>query len=304
MEFDPKRLARARHLVVFSGAGVSAQSGIPTFRDALTGLWEHFDPARLATVQAFREDPALVWGWYEWRRQKVLEAQPNAAHLAIAELARRLPRLTLITQNVDDLHERAGSLEVLHLHGSLHAPKCFACHRPFTGPLPLPSLPEQGARLEPPRCTGCNGKIRPGVVWFGEALPERILKRAFQAARECDLLLSEAPPGWFNQRRGFPTWPCNKAPAWCISTRSPNPALPRGNTTWWARPAKCCLTCWTRPLPDHRAVHNGPPASFKDAPTCRIPKTSRGSKPPGNNARNRSTAGCSVTSARESIPWT
>ncbi|ERO60616.1 SIR2 family NAD-dependent protein deacylase [Pseudomonas piscis] len=195
MEFDPKQLAQARHLVVFSGAGVSAESGIPTFRDALTGLWENFDPARLATVQAFRDDPALVWGWYEWRRQKVLAAQPNPAHLAIAELGRRLPRLTLITQNVDDLHERAGSVDVLHLHGSLHSPKCFACNRPFSGALPMPSVPESGARLEPPRCTGCNGKLRPGVVWFGEALPEAALKRAFQAARECDLLLSVGTSG-------------------------------------------------------------------------------------------------------------
>lgn len=195
MEFDPQRLAQARHLVVFSGAGVSAESAIPTFRDALTGLWENFDPARLATPQAFREDPALVWGWYEWRRMKVLQARPNPAHLAIAELARRLPRLTLITQNVDDLHERAGSSSVLHLHGSLHHPKCFACNRPFSGELPEPLLPEQGCSLEPPRCTGCNGKIRPGVVWFGEALPPHILKEAFKAAGECDLLLSVGTSG-------------------------------------------------------------------------------------------------------------
>lgn len=150
MEFDPQRLVQARHLVVFSGAGVSAESAIPTFRDALTGLWENFDPARLATPQAFREDPALVWGWYEWRRMKVLQARPSPAHLAIAELARRVPRLTLITQNVDDLHERAGSPSVLHLHGSLHHPKCFACNRPFSGELPEPLLPEQGCSLEPP----------------------------------------------------------------------------------------------------------------------------------------------------------
>ncbi|MGC5700833.1 NAD-dependent deacylase [Pseudomonas sp. NFXW11] len=195
MEFDPQRLARARHLVVFTGAGVSAESGIPTFRDALSGLWEHFDPARLATPQAFRDDPTLVWGWYEWRRLQVRKAQPNPAHLAIAELARRLPRLTLITQNVDDLHERAGSLDVLHLHGSLHQPKCFACNRPYKGALPDVQMPQQGARLEPPRCGGCNGKIRPGVVWFGEALPQAILKQAFKAAGECDLLLSIGTSG-------------------------------------------------------------------------------------------------------------
>lgn len=170
MEFDPQRLAQARHLVVFSGAGVSAESAIPTFRDALTGLWENFDPARLATPQAFREDPALVWGWYEWRRMKVLQARPNPAHLAIAELARRVPRLTLITQNVDDLHERAGSPSVLHLHGSLHYPKCFACNRPFSGELPEPLLPEQGCSLEPPPVApAATARSAPG--WCGSAKP-------------------------------------------------------------------------------------------------------------------------------------
>jgi len=119
-------LRSARHVVVFTGAGVSAESGIPTFRDALTGLWERFDPAELATADAYRRDPALVWGWYEWRRMKVLQARPNPAHMAIAELAGHVPQLTLITQNVDDLHERAGSREVIHLHGSLHRPRCFA----------------------------------------------------------------------------------------------------------------------------------------------------------------------------------
>src|SRR5690606_27993234 len=131
----------ARHVVVFTGAGVSAESGIPTFRDALAGLWERFDPADLATPDAFRRDPALVWGWYEWRRMKVLQAQPNPAHLAIATLAERVPTLTLVTQNVDALHERAGSRDVIHLHGSLHAPRCFACARPHT----LTETPEEPA---------------------------------------------------------------------------------------------------------------------------------------------------------------
>src|SRR6185437_4456435 len=118
-------LRNARHVVVFTGAGVSAESGIPTFRDALTGLWERFDVAELASADGFRRDPELVWGWYEWRRMSVMRAQPNAAHRAIAVLATKVPRLTLVTQNVDDLHERAGSEGVLHLHGSLFAPRCF-----------------------------------------------------------------------------------------------------------------------------------------------------------------------------------
>ncbi|MFK3794901.1 MULTISPECIES: SIR2 family NAD-dependent protein deacylase [unclassified Pseudomonas] len=186
-------LRTAKRVVIFTGAGVSAESGIPTFRDQLTGLWAQFDPAQLATETAFRKDPALVWGWYEWRRRLVIQAQPNAAHRAIAELARRIPELLLVTQNVDDLHERAGSHNVLHLHGSLQAPRCFACTRAYS--LPLSAPPESPSALEPPRCPRCNGKIRPGVVWFGEALPQRALKTAFQAAQECDLLLSLGTSG-------------------------------------------------------------------------------------------------------------
>lgn len=170
--------------------GASAESGIPTFRDALTGLWERFDPSQLATSEAFRADPSLCWGWYEWRRHKVLRAQPNGAHLAIAELARYVPKLTVVTQNVDDLHERAGSLDVIHLHGSLHSPRCIDCGQPYTLPLTSDALPEDGSRIEPPRCSACSGYVRPGVVWFGEMLPEDAWSAALTAAQECDLFLS------------------------------------------------------------------------------------------------------------------
>ena len=117
-------LQNAKHVLVFTGAGVSAESGIPTFRDALVGLWARFDPAALATREAFRRDPTFVWGWYEWRRMQVYNTQPNLAHRAIAELSAIVPKLTLVTQNVDDLHERAGSIEVIHLqsHVALPAP--------------------------------------------------------------------------------------------------------------------------------------------------------------------------------------
>ena len=188
-------LRDSRHLLVFTGAGVSAESGIPTFRDALTGLWERFDPARLATPEAFAADPELVWGWYEWRRQRVLRAVPNPAHKAIAELASRLPRVTLVTQNVDDLHERAGSQDVIHLHGSLRAPRCFDCSAPYNGLASELDEPEEGRRLAPPRCEQCGGPVRPGVVWFGEPMPEAALQRAFEAAAECDLLFSVGTAG-------------------------------------------------------------------------------------------------------------
>lgn len=152
IEFQGQRLRDASHVVVFTGAGVSAESGISTFRDALTGLWKRFDPAVLATADAFRNEPALVWGWYEWRRSKVLAAKPNSVHLAIAELARLVTRLTVITQNVDDLHERAGCHGVIHLHGSLHSPRCIACARPYKGTTDQLSEPADGRRIEPPCC--------------------------------------------------------------------------------------------------------------------------------------------------------
>ena len=183
-------LRRARRVVVFTGAGVSAESGLATFRDALTGLWSRFDPEQLATPEAFRRDPELVWGWYESRRMRVMRAQPNAAHRAIADLERRHPAFTLVTQNVDDLHERAGSRDPVKLHGSLFAPRCFACGKPGRHPAGVPDEPEEGRRLAPPRCAGCGHMIRPGVVWFGEMLPQEALRRAFEAAASCDLLLS------------------------------------------------------------------------------------------------------------------
>ncbi len=190
MMLDPELiqcLRGAGHVVILTGAGVSAESGVPTFRDRQTGLWERFDAAQLATAAAFRSDPALVWGWYEWRRAAVVRAQPNSAHRAIADLAGRVPRLTLITQNVDDLHERAGSREVLHLHGHLAQPYCEHCRRPHACAGCAAEMPEGGRRLEPPRCEACGGRIRPGVVWFGEALPAAPWQAAVDAARQADV---------------------------------------------------------------------------------------------------------------------
>ena len=184
-----KVLRAAARVVVFTGAGVSAESGVPTFRDKQTGLWENFDAGELATPSAFQRDPPLVWGWYEWRRATVLAARPNAGHRAIAAIADHVPHFTLITQNVDDLHERAGSTGVLHLHGELSRPYCEACRRPYVLPEVIPELPPGGARVEPPRCESCGGKIRPGVVWFGERLPEIPWVAAREAANQCDVFL-------------------------------------------------------------------------------------------------------------------
>jgi NAD-dependent deacetylase len=181
---DLRRAARlvagAEHIAVLTGAGVSAESGIPTFRGP-GGLWRGRDPMSLATPGAFAADPGLVWEFYNWRRDLVARVEPNAAHLALAEMARRVPRLTLITQNVDRLHQRAGSRDVVELHGNLCEVLCSVCRRRFdrTGEA-LPALP---------RCEACGGLLRPAVVWFGEALPEDELARATVAVGAADVLL-------------------------------------------------------------------------------------------------------------------
>jgi NAD-dependent deacetylase len=173
-------VAEAEHVAVLTGAGVSAESGIPTFR-GLGGLWRGRDPMSLATPEAFAAHPELVWEFYRWRRDLVARAEPNPAHLALAEMARRVPRLTLITQNVDRLHQRAGSRDVLELHGNLCEVLCSACHRRFD---------RTGDALPPlPRCQACGGLLRPAVVWFGEALPEDELARSQAAVGEADVLL-------------------------------------------------------------------------------------------------------------------
>ena len=198
-------LRSARHVVVLTGAGVSADSGIPTFRDALTGLWEKFDAEDLATPEAFKRDPPLVWGWYEWRRGQAMRAQPNRGHLSIAALERRVPKFTLTTQNVDDMHERAGSSSPIHLHGSLSQPRCFACNRPHVLPPGMPDEPDGGRRLEPPRCHFCGGRVRPGVVWFGEPMPATAWKAANAAAQSCDLMFVVGTSGLVYPAASLPT---------------------------------------------------------------------------------------------------
>ncbi|MBU68456.1 MAG: NAD-dependent deacylase [Cupriavidus sp.] len=170
----------AQNIFVLTGAGISAESGVPTFRDALTGLWARFDPEELATEEAYRRQPALVWQWYQHRRELVAAAKPNPAHYALAELARR-KSVTLVTQNIDGLHQQAGSEHVVELHGNLFANKWLdGCGRCDTVP-PVPG--------EPPHCALCGAMMRPGVVWFGEDLPRVARFRADHAAQHCDLCL-------------------------------------------------------------------------------------------------------------------
>jgi NAD-dependent deacetylase len=180
-----RRVQAAPSACVLTGAGMSAESGIPTFRDALTGLWARFDPMRLASAEGFRADPALVWNWYAERRAGVRAAQPNAGHHALAAFARRHPgRLTVVTQNVDDLHQRAGNTDTIRLHGDILQDRWLdAC------PRGRGCAPAQAAPGTPPTCAECGNRVRPGVVWFGEALPLDALQAAEAAAERCALML-------------------------------------------------------------------------------------------------------------------
>lgn len=174
---------QARRLVVLTGAGVSAESGVPTFRDAQTGFWAQYRAEEMATEAGFRAQPERVWDWYQYRRTLLAQVQPNAGHVALAGLARRRPGvLTLVTQNVDGLHQQAGSEGVLCLHGDLRSDRWLDAPRNCCNPAHL-------TPGSPPRCPACGNPRRPGVVWFGEALPWQILAQAQKAAQACDVML-------------------------------------------------------------------------------------------------------------------
>jgi len=196
---------------IITGAGVSAESGIPTFRGK-DGYWRNLDPAKLATPEAFERDPKLVWEWYRERRQRIRAAQPNAAHVAVAKLAQHADEFLLITQNVDDLHRRAGlaNEEMVQIHGDIFVTRCSRCDFQFRragrGGSPEPpgarAVQPQSGRLKSiaptsendvnlPRCPRCDGLMRPGVVWFGEQLPRNELRRVENYLEDgpCDFVI-------------------------------------------------------------------------------------------------------------------
>ncbi len=175
-------LQASRHTVILTGSGVSAESGVPTFRDARTGLWARYSPEELATPDAYQRDPDLVWQWYQWRRDLIMKARPNGGHLAIAALERLLSKLTLITQNIDGLHQHAGSSGVLEFHGNIHRNRCSLENH-------LVEVETTGT-TKPPRCASCGSRIRPDVVWFGEPIPRGVLQAAEVAVSSCDVFMS------------------------------------------------------------------------------------------------------------------
>jgi NAD-dependent deacetylase len=175
-------LRQAQRVAALTGAGVSAESGVPTFRDAMTGLWTRFRPEELATPQAFQRDPRLVWEWYTWRRALIAGVQPNPGHYALAKMQSLIPHFTLVTQNVDSLHQEAGSQNVIELHGNIQRNLCSAERRPVKDWWQKDEIP--------PRCPQCGAYLRPDVVWYGENLPAKALEKAMRAARKSQVFLS------------------------------------------------------------------------------------------------------------------
>jgi len=181
----PKQLLAALQdgvrITVLTGSGVSAESGVPTFRDAQSGLWQQYSPEQLATPEAFAANPMLVWRWYQWRRELVFRAEPNPAHLSLARIQHYQQRFHLVTQNVDGLHQRAGSEDVVEYHGNIMRSRCSrdGC---LTDVGNLPG--------EPPACPACGAPVRPDVVWFGEPIPAWAHDRAMQATRDCDIFMA------------------------------------------------------------------------------------------------------------------
>ena len=180
-------LTKASRVAVLTGAGVSQESGLRTFRDTQDELWAQYKPEELASPEAFARDPKLVWDWYAWRREAVKGVRPNPGHYALVEMEQRIPEFTLVTQNVDGLHRFAGSKNVLELHGNIQRVRCADCGA---------YAETWGDDMESvPRCGSCHGLLRPDVVWFGEALPRRELESALLAARECQVFFSVGTSG-------------------------------------------------------------------------------------------------------------
>ena len=177
-----KTLKADPRIAVLTGAGISAESGVPTFREAQTGLWSQYDSQELATPEAFARNPRLVWEWYAWRRELICQAEPNPGHLALVRMEDLFSQFDLITQNVDGLHRRAGNKNVIELHGDIFRTKCIKENTTVS------SWPDP--KEIPPRCPNCNALLRPDVVWFGESLPRQAISAAWQAAESCQVFFS------------------------------------------------------------------------------------------------------------------
>ncbi len=199
-----------KRLAVLTGAGISKESGIPTFRDAMEGMWARYNPQELATPGAFERSPKRVWNWYAHRREMLAEAAPNPSHYALAEMEAHIPEVVVITQNVDGLHRAAGSTDVIELHGNLSRVKCLDHCRGNPTHIALEdALPPENAGEEdetPPRCPHCGAYLRPDVVWFGEMLPPGALERAAQVSRAAEVMLVVGTSGVVQPAASMPLW--------------------------------------------------------------------------------------------------
>jgi NAD-dependent deacetylase len=197
-------LGGAERVLASTGAGMSKESGIPTFRDALDGLWANFSAEELATEAGFRAAPARVWGWYASRRRRIERCSPHRGHHALVALERAIPGLRIATQNVDGLHQAAGSREVIELHGNIRRLKCLDRGHPYTGSVPGVSDAGEEGEEPPPPCPVCGSPLRPDVVWFGELLPEAATREAWRLAEGADVVLVVGTSGM--------VWPAAELP--------------------------------------------------------------------------------------------
>ena len=239
----------ARKVSVLTGAGMSAESGVPTFRDAQEGtsLWEDYDPQLLVSVDSWYADPELVWAWHLWLAGLVHRSEPNPGHVALAQWAARDGvDVRVITQNIDDLHERAGSPVLAHLHGNLFAFRCADCERPYDDSVEFLSEPEE--RRTPPDCGHCGGFVRPEVVWFGEVLPHRDVEDSIDAMLDSDLVLVVGTSGIVQPAASLPD--IARGHGTPVVEINPAPTRLSGRVDYcWREPAGVALPALVRALP-------------------------------------------------------
>ena len=193
-------LADARRVFVFTGAGASKESGLPTFRD-IDALWKHHDPMTFATLEGFLSDPVAVWNMYRLRQRQIAEAQPNPGHITLARMESHYSEFLLVTQNVDDLHERAGSKAMLKIHGDAWQMRCLDCEE--VSDVRGRALPDEFVAGTLPRCAVCDGLCRPNIVWFGEYVSPDIMAAALKSCLSCDLMLIVGTSGEVSNGYGF-----------------------------------------------------------------------------------------------------
>ncbi len=229
-----------KRLVVLTGAGMSRDSGMPTFREAQTGLWAQYDPQQLATPQAYARNPARVFGWYVWRYQKAASLEPHPGYEALVRLEGAFDDFLVLTQNVDGLHSRAGSRRVVELHGSLRAFRCVRNGHAFdAGSIAKMTIPPSG-EVDPPRCLQCDSPVRPGVVWFGESLPPDAVRDAWTAVEQCDALLVVGTSALVYPAAGLPDVALARGRPVIEINPDPTPLSDRVDV-WWSDKAAVAL---------------------------------------------------------------